>query len=136
MPAFLIFNNQVFKLMNSSITIGRSLENNVVIQEPSISRRHARIDLHEKMYTIYDLGSMAGTFLNNNRVKQAVVKSGDSILIANIPLVFVENTPGLEEKAKKDTGPLKKGKIYKRQATEPTVLDLGPNWRPNEDDRK
>jgi pSer/pThr/pTyr-binding forkhead associated (FHA) protein len=100
----------------------------VVIQEPSISRHHAEIHNIGDTYTLKDLNSTGGTYVNGVRTKEVIVKSGDSIIIASTAMVFVDNAPQLEDRAESSTGPLK----APGPDDEPTVHDLKPDWRPKD----
>lgn len=56
------------RLDKSTITIGRSLDNDVVLNHPSVSRRHARITLVEGVPHLEDLGSSNGSFIGSERL--------------------------------------------------------------------
>lgn len=129
MPAYLIVNTQVYPLTTPSVTIGRSLENQIVIQEPAVSRTHIEIRADGDHYVLQDLGSTGGTYVNGKKVDRIVLRSGDSILLSGIPLVFVQNTPQLEERAKKSTGPL----IEPAPDNDPTIRENKPIWRLTDD---
>jgi pSer/pThr/pTyr-binding forkhead associated (FHA) protein len=70
------------------ISIGRSPDNDVVLQEPLVSRRHARIECAEGRCAIEDLGSANGLFVNGRRVKQATLAPGDRLRLGNVELVY------------------------------------------------
>ena len=126
MTGFLIFNTQVLSLNRNPFKIGRALVNHLVIQEPSISRFHAEICEKDSRYFIKDLDSTGGTFVNEQEIDEVVLTSGDSILIAQIALVFVQNAPQLDQKASDATGPLK----LPGPDPSPTTPALKPKWRP------
>jgi pSer/pThr/pTyr-binding forkhead associated (FHA) protein len=54
----------VYRLDSLVITVGRDLSNNVVIQDPEVSRFHARLRRAANGYLIEDMGSTNGTFVN------------------------------------------------------------------------
>lgn len=105
--AYLIVNSQVFHLNQLVTSIGRMLGNDLVIQEPLISRHHAEIHLDNDKYTIKDLNSTSGTFLNNKKVSSGVLYSGDVILLANIPIMFVDESASISANAEESTGKLR-----------------------------
>jgi hypothetical protein len=73
--------------MNEILTIGRAGDNHLVIKVPSISSRHCAIrKLPDESFLIEDLDSSNGTFLNGKRIKQTILKPGDSLTLANYPL--------------------------------------------------
>ena len=107
---YLVINAQVFPIQENVVRIGRKLDNDVVIQDALISRYHAEIRLAEDgTYKIFDLGSTSGTFLNNKQVKESTLFSGDIILFANVPVMFVSERKDLDSKGEADTGKLLKG---------------------------
>ena len=80
------------------ITIGRSAENDVFLDDPRVSRRHALIERMGARFRLRDLNSDNGTFVNGERVKGTVwLQPGDEIRIANIRLVFAQD--GLQQLA-------------------------------------
>ncbi|MBI3160239.1 MAG: FHA domain-containing protein [Chloroflexi bacterium] len=125
MPAYLIVNTQVYPINSSPLTIGRSLEANIVIQEPTVSRIHAEITRSEDIFTLHDLGSTGGTYLNGKRISQSTLHSGDSILLAGTPIVFVQDAPQLESRSARSTGPL----FPPSPDEEPTIRENKPIWR-------
>ena len=106
---YLVINAQVFPIQHNVVRIGRKLDNDVVIQDALISRYHAEIRLADDgTYKIFDLGSTSGTFLNNKQVKESTLFSGDIILFANVPVMFVSERKDLDSKGEADTGKLLK----------------------------
>jgi pSer/pThr/pTyr-binding forkhead associated (FHA) protein len=69
--------------------IGRSDEANLRIDDPSISRAHARLDGDEQQWTISDLDSINGIVVNGNRRDDYLLKSGDVIELGIVKLRFV-----------------------------------------------
>jgi Domain of unknown function (DUF4388)/Inner membrane component of T3SS, cytoplasmic domain len=78
------------------VVVGRSSELDMVLVEDMVSRKHAKITLAPGQISIADLGSTNGTFVNGEKVKSAVLKEGDRILIGTsiLKLVAVPNAPG------------------------------------------
>ncbi len=69
-----------YPLTDLQMTIGRSSVNEIVLNDPEISRRHAQFSRQGNVYTIQDLGSTNGTFVNGQRCTGAVsLKDGDLI---------------------------------------------------------
>ena len=61
-------------------TIGRNPESDIRLWDTSTSRTHAKITEEKEVYTIYDLGSVVGTYVNGRRVrKPEPLKEGDII---------------------------------------------------------
>jgi adenylate cyclase len=71
-------------------SIGRGSQNTIVLDDASVSRRHAMIDCqpHGDCYII-DVGSRNGTFLNGSRVTTRTrLSNGDSLRIGTVPVTF------------------------------------------------
>jgi len=76
--------------LEDSITIGRSNENDVIIKDPYISKKHLSIVKDEEEYYLEDLNSANGTYLNGDRLMDAVkLKNGDRIQFGQIEFLFV-----------------------------------------------
>ncbi|HEV2182283.1 MAG TPA: FHA domain-containing protein, partial [Candidatus Acidoferrales bacterium] len=63
------------------VSIGRSPDNGLVIDNPAVSHYHARVFSEEGRLMLEDFGSMNGTFVNGQRVKMVSLKPGDSVVI-------------------------------------------------------
>jgi hypothetical protein len=60
--------NQVFELTRDTITLGRDITNDITINDPEVSRHHTRMIRTGTGYTVEDLRSTNGTFVNRQRV--------------------------------------------------------------------
>ncbi len=70
-------------------TIGRSTDNQIVLADPSVSKRHARIDFDEGRFVLADMGSTNGTSLNGSLVtKPTVLRPGDRLEFGGVLLEF------------------------------------------------
>lgn len=107
---YLIISSQVFPIKSAVTKIGRKLDNDLVIQDSLVSRYHAEIRFEENRFIIADLDSTGGTFINNKRVNKGVLYSGDIILLANVPLMFMNESDMLERVADEETGGLEEEK--------------------------
>lgn len=71
---------KVYNLDKPELTIGRDLNNEIVINDSEVSRRHARLFLQGNNYVIEDLGSTNGTAVNGQRlVGPYVLRPGELI---------------------------------------------------------
>ncbi len=78
------------------ITIGRSAENDIFLDDPRVSRRHALIERMGARFRLRDLRSDNGTFVNGQRVKDTVwLQPGDEIRVATVRLAFAQD--GLQQ---------------------------------------
>jgi len=103
---YLLINNQIFPITKSLISIGRKLDNDLVIQDPMVSRNHAAIYTEDGKFIIKDMGSTGGTFVNNKKVDEAVLFSGDIILLSSIPLMFINDNPSIYKRSEIETDTL------------------------------
>jgi len=69
------------------ILIGRT-EGGLLLQDDTVSRKHARIFLSEGKFIIEDLNATNGTFVNGKRINQSVIYPNDIIRIGSIELLF------------------------------------------------
>jgi len=71
-------------LKDQPVLIGRSPGQDIVLRDLCVSRQHAMIVLEDSGYIVVDRDSSHGTFLNGNRVKRAVLKSGDLLQLGSL----------------------------------------------------
>ncbi|MBE0675592.1 MAG: FHA domain-containing protein [Bacteroidales bacterium] len=108
MYAYLIYETRVLPVNGDVATIGRKLDNTIVLSSKAVSRYHAEVLLTDGEYYLQDLNSSSGTFLNERRIAHpSLMKSGDFIRIADINLEFVLSDEDLDTHTKKRTSPLK-----------------------------
>lgn len=101
--AFLIVNGtEVFPLVQTVVNIGRRQDNQLVIDDPRVSRVHAQLRAVKGRFILFDLDSTGGTFINDQRVVQGTLYPGDVISLAGVPLVFGQDTSGYGETQKFD----------------------------------
>jgi len=82
---------QEIPLDEKEVSIGRSPDNGLVIDNPAVSHYHARVFHEEGRMMIEDFGSMNGTFVNGQRVKMVSLGSGDSVLIGKHTILIRES---------------------------------------------
>jgi pSer/pThr/pTyr-binding forkhead associated (FHA) protein len=82
--------NTQIVMRKEHISIGRSPENDIVIQHDHISRFHAEIMLQGKDYYVVDKGSSNGVWLNGKKIaRPAQLKHGDRISFGELEYHFV-----------------------------------------------
>ena len=74
--------------------IGRSKRCHIYIDDPHLSKSHARIFLRDGSFYVMDLDSTNGSFLNGRRLpKQPVrIKDSDKLSFGNVSFIFVDNS--------------------------------------------
>jgi FHA domain-containing protein len=130
--AFLIVEGvKVHPLNEPVVNIGRRLENQLVIDDPRVSRNHAQLRAIKGRFVLFDLNSTGGTFVNGQRTSQTVLYPGDVISLAGVALIFgQDNPPPRPDLA--NTAPLEAdpGTSERPTATlEHNTVDLGSDTR-------
>lgn len=72
---------------SKEVSIGRSPDNAMVIDNPAVSHYHARVFNEEGRMMLEDFGSLNGTFVNGQRIKMIALKAGDSVAIGKHTIV-------------------------------------------------
>src|SRR5512141_522509 len=104
--AFIIVDGiKVIPLNQPLIRIGRRVENNLVLDDPRVSRSHAELRAINGRYVLFDLNSTGGTYVNGLKITQSVVYPGDVISLAGVNLVYGQKNPPPRLDLK-DTSPL------------------------------
>ena len=89
--------SDVFRLSAPmEVVLGRSSSNDIAIRSERASRQHARIWSASSGWSIEDLGSRNGTFVNGERVESRELREGDKIEIAGFSLEFVHRIQAAE----------------------------------------
>ncbi|RPA12505.1 ATP-binding cassette domain-containing protein [Gordonia sp. OPL2] len=70
-------------VVDGILTIGRTPENDVVVDDPLVSRHHARVIAHGDGLILEDLGSSNGTYVDGDRIAHARLAAGTTITIGN-----------------------------------------------------
>ncbi len=75
-------------LTRDTHTLGRHRNNDIVISDPKVSSFHARVDRAMDGFTVVDLKSRNGTYVNGRRVETGSLKAGDEIRVGTARLVY------------------------------------------------
>ena len=97
-------------LENDALTIGRSNDNEIVINHEKVSRQHARIERRGESYWLRDLKSTNGTWVGERRIEDQTLQNGDSFRIGPAQIVFktpihaaeltlIDDSPGVKQPA-------------------------------------
>lgn len=79
---------------SDGVSIGRSPDNRLVIDNPAVSHHHARIFKEQDRLMLQDVGSLNGTFVNGQRVQTVTLKPGDSVAIGKHTIIVMEPQRG------------------------------------------
>jgi hypothetical protein len=80
---------EVYNLSPTGTSIGRLDSNDVCVPDLAVSRQHAKIDLTTAGFTVFDLDSENGVFVNGERKKEHLLKDGDRLVIGGGTQEFV-----------------------------------------------
>jgi hypothetical protein len=92
MPEIIVkFDNKVIEKVVTEkprITIGRTSDNDIVLDNRGVSRKHAMIEFAEGGALVIDNDSLNGTFLNDRKITEETLKDKDRISIGKYELIF------------------------------------------------
>lgn len=98
MPKIILkFNDALIKeipLDREQLMIGRKPDNDVVIDNPAVSGRHAKLVRVQAVYFLEDMGSTNGTFVNEKKIDKRQLKDGDRVTIGKHVLLYEDGTKG------------------------------------------
>jgi pSer/pThr/pTyr-binding forkhead associated (FHA) protein len=120
-------NGRVHELKADKTTIGRVEDNTFQIAEPSVSSHHCEVLLRGNEVVIKDLNSTNGTFINEEKVTESVLKPGQTLRLGQIELRLENGAPA----AAAAPAPAKKPESVTRTTTRGVSLsELESTGRP------
>jgi pSer/pThr/pTyr-binding forkhead associated (FHA) protein len=78
-----------FLITAEGVSIGRSADSAVFLDDVTVSRSHARIEKSGNNFVLKDAGSLNGTYINNLSVTEHSLVSGDEFQIGKFHLLFI-----------------------------------------------
>jgi pSer/pThr/pTyr-binding forkhead associated (FHA) protein len=78
-----------FLIAQETVSVGRSPESEIFLDDVTVSRSHAVIERKASGFSLTDLGSLNGTYINNQSLKTSPLKCGDEIQIGKFHLIFI-----------------------------------------------
>ncbi len=78
-----------YSLSEATTVAGRSPDTAIFLDDVTVSRRHAEFVRSANGYSVRDSGSLNGTYVNRERVTEAVLHNGDEVQIGKFRLVFL-----------------------------------------------
>lgn len=80
-------------LLDTDVTrAGRHPDSDIFLDDITVSRRHAEFARGASGYTVKDVGSLNGTYLNRERIDDAGLANGDEVQIGKYKLVFLSGS--------------------------------------------
>ena len=77
-----------FLLDTDVVTAGRHPDSEIFLDDVTVSRRHAEFRRGPEGFSVRDVGSLNGTYVNRDRIDEVVLQGGDEVQIGKFRLVF------------------------------------------------
>ena len=78
-----------FPLEKVETSVGRHPESDVFLDDITVSRKHAVFVTEDQVTRVHDAGSLNGTYVNRERIDDAVLASGDEVQVGKFKLVYL-----------------------------------------------
>ncbi len=92
-PFLILEGQRHVALVSPTVDLGRSLDNDIIVDDARVSRKHAQLRRRYGRYVIYDLDSTGGTTVNSYPVQECALEAGDVISLAGVEIIYGEDTP-------------------------------------------
>jgi len=79
-----------FNITQDRIEIGRNPECSVCLDDVTVSRRHAELRCTDGGVVVTDMGSLNGTYVNQERVDESILQNGDELQVGKYRMVFFD----------------------------------------------
>jgi len=83
-----------FLLDQDVVNAGRHPDSEIFLDDVTVSRRHAVFDRDGDKFTVSDVGSLNGTYVNRDRIEKVQLTDGDEVQIGKYRLVFFAGHEG------------------------------------------
>jgi len=81
-----------FLLDHDFTSAGRHPDSDIFLDDVTVSRRHAEFYRHGDRFTVRDVGSLNGTYVNRDRIEEAELFGGDEVQIGKFRLLFMAHS--------------------------------------------
>jgi hypothetical protein len=78
-------------LEDRRLTIGRASGNDIRLEDPSVSKLHAQVEVIGQDHILLDLGSSNGTYVNGERVSRRLLRHGDVVEISSFQIRYIDH---------------------------------------------
>jgi len=92
-PFLVMEGHRHVNLHRAVVSVGRAIDNDIIIEDPRVSRHHAQFRQRYGHYVLYDLGSSGGTQINGYPIEECVLHSGDVVSFAGVQVIYGEDPP-------------------------------------------
>jgi putative nucleotidyltransferase with HDIG domain len=115
---------KIYEIGEKPLSIGRDASEAIQIMDHGVSRQHAEVFKIGEMYFIRDLGSTNGTFVNNVKITEELLRAGDQIRIGTTVLVFEDIAHLMQEAEAQVHYDSKEEEEEEEKKTPSTTLEL------------
>ena len=102
-PFLIVGGQRHVELVDAVVSIGRALDNDIILEDRRVSRHHAQLRRRYGRYVLYDAGSSGGTTINGYPVQECVLQPGDVVSLAGVELVYGQDPLPAPEPGEGDT---------------------------------
>ena len=81
-----------YALDSDVVSLGRDPSSDIFLDDITVSRRHAEVERDGARYSIRDVGSLNGTYVNRQLVEHGELSEGDEVQVGKFKLIFVHGT--------------------------------------------
>ena len=81
-----------YALDSDVVSLGRDPASDIFLDDITVSRRHTEVERDGARYSIRDVGSLNGTYVNRKRIERGELSEGDEVQVGKFKLVFVHGT--------------------------------------------
>lgn len=83
-----------YLLDTDTVSAGRHPESDIFLDDITVSRRHVEFHREAGTFRVNDVGSLNGTYVNRDRIDEALLQNGDEVRIGKFRLVFFASAAG------------------------------------------
>jgi pSer/pThr/pTyr-binding forkhead associated (FHA) protein len=83
-----------FLLDTDSVSAGRHPDSDIFLDDVTVSRRHAEFHRGAEGFTVSDVGSLNGTYVNRDRIDEVLLSNGDEVQVGKYRLVYYSSQHG------------------------------------------
>ena len=88
LTAWLYDGQRQIPVRSARFTVGRALDNDLVLEGVGVSRHHAQVEHRHSRYILRDLNSIHGTLVNGQPIQEVVLRDGDTVSLGGQRLTF------------------------------------------------
>ena len=86
--------SRIIPLGRMPLTIGRESNTDIVLDDPRVSRQHARLSYRQQQIWLTDLRSSNGTFVNGTPIQERALQPGDVLSFGGLEAAFEDSDAG------------------------------------------